>query len=112
MMKAPLIIERARESGIAIAVVDDRLRYWPKSATPPDLVELMRRHKAELIDYLKPDKSKCKNSLTPHANHEHPWECYPETCVCYRNWEYPKLCQGVPCRWVWPDGVPGKERAS
>ena len=48
----------------------------------------------------------CTNLLTSHSTHELPWECNPETCPCYRIFRYPRFCEGVKCRWVWPERNP------
>ncbi len=108
-MNAEAIAQRARELGVTLTVAGDRIRYAPKSATPPDFVDALREHKAEVLQVLRDREKHCRNSLTPHAGHEYPWECDPNTCYCYREFGYPRMCQGVPCRWVWPNGVPRKE---
>lgn len=118
-MNAQDVLEQANRRGIELRVVRDCIRYRPKSKAPAEFVEALRQHKAEIMTYLsqrqkeaKPspglDPALCRNPLPPHSAHEYPWECDPNTCLCYRQWQYPRLCQCMPCRWVWPDGIPGK----
>ena len=52
-MKAETILQRARELGITLSLAGDRIRYAPKSATPQHFVELLRTHKADLMEYLR-----------------------------------------------------------
>jgi hypothetical protein len=52
-MNAEAIVQRARELGITLIVVGDRIRYTPKSITPDDLVEELREHKPEVMSYLR-----------------------------------------------------------
>ena len=49
---AAAIVQRAREQGIRLAVVGDRIRYFPKSGTPGEFVDLLRDNKAEVVAYL------------------------------------------------------------
>ena len=51
-MDAQAIWEEARRLGISLRVVGDRIRYRPKSAAPPDLVEALYQHKAEILAVL------------------------------------------------------------
>ena len=51
-MHAEAIVRRAAGLGITLSVVGNRIRYEPRSATPEDLVEALRSHKPEVIDYL------------------------------------------------------------
>ena len=106
-MEASEIVEWAHKMGISLNSVGDKIRYAPKSRTPPELVRLLQEHKAEVLTLLS-ERSECHNTLTPHENHEYPWECDPETCYCYRHFGYPRFCQGIPYRWVWPDGYQEK----
>lgn len=52
-MNAEAIVQLAHELSITLSLAGDRIRYAPKSATPPNLVEMLRQHKAELIEYLR-----------------------------------------------------------
>ena len=124
-MDAATILRRASQLGITVVLDHDRLRYNPREKAPADLVEAMRENKLEIIkllglknhdsigarplegeevaqDAIKPSTG-CRNPITPHSSHELPWECHPNSCYCYQHFGYPKLCQGVPCRWVFPE---------
>ena len=46
------IVRRAEEQGIQLRVVGDRVRYGPKSTAPAELVEELRAHRAEVLEYL------------------------------------------------------------
>ena len=52
-MNAEGIVERAHALGISLSVAGDRVRYAPKSVAPPDFVETLREHKAEVLTYLR-----------------------------------------------------------
>ncbi len=51
-MGATTILERATELGISLRVEGENIRYKPKEAAPPDFVEDLRQHKAEVIQEL------------------------------------------------------------
>lgn len=51
-MGVELIIGRAKELGVTLSVDGGRLRYFPKSQTPDDLVDALRLHKEEVLEYL------------------------------------------------------------
>lgn len=100
-MDAAQVLARCSALGVQVEVAGDRLRLSPPSQVSPDLLEEVKAHKRELITYLS---SGCRNPLTPHSAHEHPWECNPYSCDCYRLFGKVWWCQGVPCRWVWGPG--------
>ena len=52
-MNAQTIIDHAHELGIALRVEGDHIYYAPKSAAPPEFVEELRQHKAELLERLR-----------------------------------------------------------
>jgi len=52
-MDAENIIQRTRKLGITLALVGDRIRYAPRQKAPPELVEELRRHKADLVSHLQ-----------------------------------------------------------
>ena len=89
----------------------DALRVKAPAPLPDYLRESLRSNKTQLVLVLRLcQKSACSNTLTPHLAHEYPWECYLDSCYCWRMFDYPRICQGAPCLWIWPDGVP--ERSS
>lgn len=104
------VIQKANELGVTLSVSDIRIQYSPKSAAPPEFVELLRENKADLIRLLV-QQGECFNPLTSHERHEHKWECNPYSCMCYRQFGFPRFCEGAPCRWIWPDGVPNTDGA-
>lgn len=89
----------AEQHGVRVWAEGDRLRYLPREA-PLGVVEALRQHKPELLMLLR--RRGCGNRLTLHEDHEHHWECDPNECYCWYQWQEPRLCPGVPCRWVWP----------
>ncbi len=52
-MDAENIIQRTRKLGITLALVGDRIRYAPRQKAPPELVDDLRRHKADIISHLQ-----------------------------------------------------------
>lgn len=52
-MTAQELLEDLAERGVLIEAEGDRLRYSPRSAVPPDLLEALRLHKAELLTFLQ-----------------------------------------------------------
>lgn len=105
------LITRCRSMGAEFSVEDESLRVVAPIPLPDDLRSAIRVNKTQLMVYLRlSQKSSCGNPFTPHATHEFPWECDPNSCHCYREFGYPRLCEGVPCRWVWPRGVSMNEK--
>lgn len=52
-MNAESILQKTHKLGIKLVLAGDRIRYAPKLKTPPDLVEELRRHKADIISHLQ-----------------------------------------------------------
>ena len=48
-MEANSIVDRARDLGVTLTADGDRIKYAPKSRTPPDLVEALRSNKREIL---------------------------------------------------------------
>ena len=46
------VILEARKRGLQIAAAGDRLAVYPKGHCPPDFADLLRAHKAELLNWL------------------------------------------------------------
>ena len=101
------LLEEVESRGASVEAVDGQLAVDLPEDFPDHLVERLRQQKTKVIELLA-RKPSCQNPVIPHINHEHPWECDPDECYCYSRFRYPRLCQGAPCRWVWPDGVPIK----
>ena len=80
----------------------------PRGAMTPELLDALREHKPIVTEILF-RQSACRNALTPHASHARYWECNPASCYCWSMFDYPQFCQGAPCRWIWPGGVPHHE---
>jgi hypothetical protein len=55
-MEANSIVERARDLGVTLTADGDRIKYAPKSRTPPDLVEALRSNKRDVLLYLNKDR--------------------------------------------------------
>ena len=107
-MNVARLLDRAAELGIVLVLDGDLIRYRPASIAPTDFIEALRENKSCLIEVLARE-ARCLNSIVSHKRHEYPWECDPNSCLCYRQYGYPFLCQGMPCRWTFPDGIPGME---
>ena len=109
-MDAVEVIAQCRSLGAVLVPEGDTLRVRAATPLPDYLRELLRVNKTQVGLVLKLCQSTvCSNPLTPHTRHERSWECDPDSCYCWRTFLYPRICQGVPCRWVWPDGVPSLE---
>ena len=52
-MGAKAILDQANELGITLRAVDDHIRYRPKASAPPEFVEALRQHKADVLGYLR-----------------------------------------------------------
>ena len=98
------LVEELIELGIGIEADGNELVLTPGSDVPDHLVPELARRKLDIMDWLQRE-GRCQNELTPHDQHEYPWECIPDECLCYRQFGYPRICQGIPCRWVWPNGA-------
>ena len=51
-LDAASIIRAVKEHGIRLSVVEDKIRYSPKSQTPVELLDALKAHKDEVITYL------------------------------------------------------------
>jgi hypothetical protein len=52
-MELETILDQVKQLGINFTVAGDRIRYRPASRMPPDLIETLRSHKAELLQALR-----------------------------------------------------------
>jgi hypothetical protein len=108
------ILLKAEELGISLRLVEGQIRYRPKDAATPELIEAIRREKADvllLLADIAERKSTCQNPITPHAEHVNRDACNPDNCGCYRLFGYPIDCPGAPCRWVFPvESAEARER--
>lgn len=52
-MGAPEVLHRLETLGITLEMAGDKLRFWPASRVPPDLVEELRKHKAAVLARLR-----------------------------------------------------------
>jgi hypothetical protein len=102
-MDAIELIVECHSLGARFNVENGVLHVMAPKQLPDNLRAELRAHKQQVIMCLNAARpSACSNPFTPHETHEYPWECDPNTCYCYRVYGYPRYCQGVPCRWVWP----------
>lgn len=109
------LIDSLKQDGIQLKIEGGKLYFHPKSAMTPDMLHKLRQNKQQILVYLIHEQCDpaslfinppgCHNPFTPHSNHEFPWECDPNSCHCYQYFGYPRYCQGVPCRWIWPRNV-------
>ena len=51
-LDAASIVREVEERGIRLSVVDDKIRYSPKSQTPEELLDALKAHKVEVLAYL------------------------------------------------------------
>lgn len=51
MLVSEILAEVGRQ-GVSLFSKGDRLRFWPKSALTPELLEELKRHKAEILAVL------------------------------------------------------------
>ena len=51
-MRVLAIIEEALSLGITLSVTGDKITYAPKSRTPEEFVERLKKHKLELLEHL------------------------------------------------------------
>lgn len=73
--------------GIELVAHADRLRYRPRSAVTPELVERLRSHKAELLAILG-DTGGCEGlSRGPAPDHPERWANHPEGAPEPIRWE-------------------------
>ena len=61
-MSAESILCCARELGIRLELVGDKVRCYAGSV-PPDFVDQLRRHKADVMEYLRHRQSHCQVCL-------------------------------------------------
>ncbi|MFC1902672.1 hypothetical protein ACFLX4_01200 [Chloroflexota bacterium] len=117
------LIEALSQHGIELMPDGGRLYFQPRGAATAEIQDPLKQHKQQLIDFINrqpkwsvlqiyDNPTGCHNPFTPHSTHEFPWECNPDTCYCYKEFGYPRFCQGVPCRWVWTNGAPNSEEKS
>jgi hypothetical protein len=120
MMELSALFSELFERKITMKLDRGRICLQPVNIVTDDILNSIRNNKPEIIRHLSElspvtglpiylNPPGCHNPFTPHSEHEFPWECDPNSCYCYRMFGYPRLCQGVPCRWIWPDGVPDKD---
>ena len=110
------LYDKLSGQGIILKTDGEHLYFHPKEAMNGELISTLRRNRDSIIEHLLTQQGRtklplylnppqCRNPFTPHSSHEFPWECDPGSCLCYKNYGYPHLCRGVPCRWIWPTGI-------
>ena len=99
------LISKAQALGASFEATRKGVTVRGSKPLPADLMVELRAIKGEIREKVL-QGALCQNPLTPHHEHEYYWECRTDVCLCYRKFRYPRICQGAPCRWVWPDGVP------
>ena len=86
-MTAIDIIQDLRRRGVELQAAGDRLRFRPAGAIPPDLLERLREHKAEIIAALETTTVRARvrgaDEVVPTANPEECWHCHGlRICRC------------------------------
>ena len=90
-MRVEAIVEHAKELGITLTIAGDKILYRPKSSTPPEFVEMLRKYKPEVIDYFRRDELVIEAEIVQFINcnvcrtnrwwlrHDKRWVCH----VCH-----------------------------
>jgi hypothetical protein len=52
-VSAAELLQELNQMGVRLEVVGERVRYWPKDALTPDLLDRLRSHKFELLAMLR-----------------------------------------------------------
>ena len=74
-MSAKALLEELRGRDVELMTDGDRLRYRPKSAVTPDLLDRLRRHKPSLLRLL--EREKCKAGPAGRLGCVARWSKYP-----------------------------------
>jgi hypothetical protein len=77
MNAADLLLDLGR-LGIRFEADGERLRYFPRSALPPDRLNLLKKHKAELLATLRPTPDLAHSAPTCEA----PAQSSKAVCRC------------------------------
>ena len=103
-MRVTSLIAKLARAGIRIEALGDRLRYAPRSAATPELIEQMQVHKSELMTHLggngqapaKPCRvCGCQGMWTDHYGEQHCAQCdrWSDPCLvddyfveCHGHW--------------------------
>lgn len=102
-MDAIDLITKCRELGAVLVVEGDQFKVKSNVALPLEIRRGLKSNRTLVLQLLRlMDDTACGNPLTDHGRHEFEWECIADSCMCYREWRRPLLCQGMPCRWIWP----------
>jgi TubC N-terminal docking domain len=70
MTAAVGLLQRLRAAGIDVATDADRLRLRSRTPLPPDLIELVRKHKPDLLALLAGDNPPNSGTAKPRARSE------------------------------------------
>jgi hypothetical protein len=88
-MTATEILSELARRGVHLEVAGDKLRWRPKEAVTPELVEDLKRRKAEILDALRAPKPtvsarvRGKDAITQAAEADVCWHCHGEkACRC------------------------------
>ncbi len=82
-LSAAKLIEAVYEAGGAIALAGDRIRLSAKAPLPDDLVEAIRADRDQVIQALRPARSKTPDGDSPAA-----WSIHRAT-ICWRSSQAP-----------------------
>ena len=91
-MTATQILSELQHRGVSLEVAGDKLRFRPKAAVTPDLVEALRRRKSEILAVLRespaPVKARVRGQdvVTETAQAEICFHCHGE-----------KICRCISC---------------
>lgn len=101
-MTAAELLDDLNRLGIEVAVHGYRLRYRPRSAVTPKLVERLRAHKPELLALLGPAGPPDAATVAPAVDHPEPVVSWPEAVRwedCIAPPEPCPDCGGLVCWW-------------
>ena len=101
-MTATQILSELERRGVRLESVGERLRYRPKDAVPAEMVEVLRAHKAELLQALRELKVKARvrgqDAVIQSAEADVCFHCKGEkVCQC-------ALCAVPAPRMQWAEG--------
>ena len=69
--------------GVKLVAHGDRLRYYPRSAVTPDLLERIKIHKVELLALVRPGAATSASDAGARTEREAPrWPAQPSSAEC------------------------------
>ena len=76
-VNAQSLLTRAQKMGISLRIVGEQIRYRPRASTPPEFVEELKNHKAEVMELLTEPEA-----LGTDVESHEPLGVWPDTGTC------------------------------